>query len=138
MANRMCQRLVKLLCGRLTCHYADGPLQGVELPAWERQLCWRRGGGDSERSSGHVSREAEVTTAWHPVQFGGDFYLIAGMRQLPMSLLWSFRTLWKFPSIKITALTIFPPPGNKNQPFPGIVVTGMEPATRDSALSRAS
>lgn len=42
---------------------------------------------------GHVSREAEVTTSWHPVQFGGDFYLIAGMRQLPMSLLWSFRTL---------------------------------------------
>lgn len=65
----------------------------MELPAWERQLRWRRGSGDSGRSSGHVSREAEVTTSWRPVQFGGDFYLIAGMRQLPMSLLWSFRTL---------------------------------------------
>lgn len=32
--------------------------------------------------------------------------------------------------MKITALTTFPPPGDKNWPFPGITVPGMEPATK--------
>lgn len=53
------------------------------------------------------------------------------MWQFSISLLWSFEILWKLPSIKITALTILLLPGNKNWHFPGIIVTDMEPATKE-------
>lgn len=65
-----------------------------------KSVMLRKGGGDSGRSSGHVSREAEGTTSWHPVQFGGDFCLSAGMRQLPCPCYGALKHSGNFPLLK--------------------------------------